>query len=184
VNEEYMETERLKLMPPSMDLQPQLLEAIVESQSELSVYLPWVPYALTEAESIENMKLSINNFDNFEGELRHLIIEKSSGRLVGVIGLIIRDKTVPFFEIGYWLRSSCVGLGFMTEALIGIETKAFVELKAKRVEIKAAEENIKSWSVAKRCGYLYEGTLHNDRRLPSGELSNTVVYAKTGLSKA
>ncbi|MGF1763226.1 GNAT family N-acetyltransferase [Aliivibrio kagoshimensis] len=178
-----METERLKLVPPSMDLQPQLLEAIVESQSELSVYLPWVPYALTEEESIEEMKRAINNFENFEGELRHLIIEKCSGRLVGAIGLIIRDKSVPFFEIGYWLRSSCVGLGYMTEALNRLEEKAFVELKANRVEIKAAEENIKSWSIAKRCGYAFEGTLRNDRRLPSGELNNTVVYAKTGLSK-
>lgn len=79
----YMETERLKLMPPSMGLQPQLLEAIVESQSELSVYLPWVPFALTEEESIEDMKRAIHKFDSFEGELRHLIIEKRSGRLVG-----------------------------------------------------------------------------------------------------
>ncbi|MCF7482997.1 GNAT family N-acetyltransferase [Vibrio sp. J1-1] len=176
-----METERLKLRPPSMKLQPLMLEAIKESESELSEYLPWVPYALTEEESIENTKLAMSNFDNFEGELRYSLLEKHSGRFVGAIGLIIRDKGVPFFEIGYWLRSSCAGFGFMTEAVQAVEEYAFRDLKANRVEIKAAEGNSKSRRVAERCGYKLEGTLHNDRRLPSGQLSNTVVYAKTGL---
>ncbi|MER0374552.1 GNAT family N-acetyltransferase, partial [Vibrio vulnificus] len=30
-------------------------------------------------------------------------------------------------------------------------------------------------------GYTFEGILRNNRRLPSGELSGTAVYAKTGL---
>lgn len=176
-----METERLRLMPPSMENQPLMLEAVRESEKDLGVYLPWVPYALTEAESIEQTKQAISNFVNFEGELRYSLIEKNSGRFVGAIGLIIRDKTVPFFEIGYWLRSSCVGFGFVAEAIQVLEEYAFVELKANRVEIKAAESNVKSRAVAERCGYTLEGVLHNDRRLPSGELSNTMVYAKTGL---
>lgn len=46
-----METERLKLVPPCIELQPQMLEAILESKEELAIFLPWVPYALTEAES-------------------------------------------------------------------------------------------------------------------------------------
>ncbi|MCP4325113.1 MAG: GNAT family N-acetyltransferase [Alteromonadales bacterium] len=176
-----METERLKLLPPSMEYQPLMLEAILESQDELSVYLPWVPYALTEAESIENTKQAISNFENFEDELRYSIIERSTGRFLGVIGLIIRDKTVPYFEIGYWLRSSGVGNGFISEAVKAVETYAFKELNANRLEIKAAENNLKSRSVAQRGKYSFEGILRNDRRLPSGELSGTAVYAKTGL---
>ncbi|MCS0082925.1 GNAT family N-acetyltransferase [Vibrio alginolyticus] len=176
-----METERLKLVPPSMEYQPLMLEAILESQDELGVYLPWVPYALTEAESIENTKQAISNFENFEGELRYSVVEKSTGRFLGAIGLIIRDKTVPYFEIGYWLRSSSVGYGFISEAVKAVETYAFKELKANRLEIKAAVDNLKSRSVAERGGYTFEGILCNDRRLPSGELSSTAMYAKTGL---
>ncbi len=125
-----METERLKLLPPSMEYQPLMLEAILESQDELGVYLSWVPYALTETESIENTKQAISNFENFEGELRYSIIDKSTDRFLGTIGLIIRDKTVPYFEIGYWLRSSSVGYGFISEAVKAVETYAFKELKA------------------------------------------------------
>ncbi|NVD08248.1 GNAT family N-acetyltransferase [Vibrio sp. JPW-9-11-11] len=176
-----METDRLKLLPPSMEYQPLMLEAILESQDELGAYLPWVPYALTEAESIENTQQAINNFENFEGELRYSIIEKSTGRFLGAIGLIIRDKSVPFFEIGYWMRSSSVGNGFISEAVKAIESYAFNELNANRVEIKAAEQNLKSRMVAERGGYTFEGILRNDRRLPSGELSGTAVYSKTGI---
>ncbi|KLV00426.1 GNAT family N-acetyltransferase [Photobacterium aphoticum] len=174
-----METERLKLLPPSLENQPLMLEAILESQNELSIFLPWVPYALTEAESIENTKQAISNFDNFEGELRYSIIEKDTGRFLGAIGLIIRDKTVPFFEIGYWLRTSSVGYGFISEAVKAVEKYAFEELNANRIEIKAAEHNLKSRSVAERSGYVFEGLLRNERRLPSGELSGTAIYAKT-----
>ncbi len=74
-----METDRLKLLPPSMEYQPLMLEAIRESKNELGVYLPWVPFALTEAESIENTQQAINNFDNFEGELRYSIMKKVQG---------------------------------------------------------------------------------------------------------
>ncbi len=156
-----------------------MLAAIIESQDELGKFLPWVAYALTEEESIQNTQQAIVNFENFEGELRFSIIEKKSGRFVGAIGLIIRDKNIPFFEIGYWLSNAFVGNGYMTEAVTVLEQYAFDELKAKRVEIKAAEGNVKSRAVAERCGYLHEGTLINDRMLPNGAVSNTVVYAKT-----
>ena len=164
-----------------MEYQPLMLEAIRESQDELGVYLPWVSYALTEAESIENTHQAINNFENFEGELRYSIIEKSTGRFLGAIRLIIRDKSIPFFEIGDWMRSSSVGNGFISEAVKAIEAYAFNELNANRVEIKAAEQNLKSRMVAERGGYTFEGILRNDRRLPSGELSGTAVYSKTGI---
>lgn len=176
-----METERLKLVPPSMEIQPLMLQAIQESQVDLRVFLPWVPHALTEAESIESTQQAIRNFENFEDELRYSIIDKHSGRLHGAIGLIIRDKSIPFFEIGYWLRASSVGYGFMSEAVKALETHAFLELQVKRVEIKIAEGNTKSRAVAERCGYSFEGLLHNARRLPCGQISHTAIYAKTCL---
>ncbi len=175
-----MENNRIKLVPPSMDLAPQMLAAIQESKNELSVFLPWVPYALTTEDSVKNTQSAIDNYEQFEGELRFSIVDKESDILVGAIGLIIRDKTVPFFEIGYWLRTGHTGKGYITEAVKLVETYAFSELKANRIEIRAADTNSKSRAVAERCGYRFEGEHMNDRLLPSGELSNTVVYGKTG----
>jgi len=158
-----------------------MLEAVIESRDELKVFLPWVPYALTNEESIANAKQAIFNYEHFEGELRFSIFEKETGSFAGAIGLIIIDKNIPYFEIGYWLRSSLIGKGYMTEAVKLVEEYAFQELKAKRVEIKASDKNEKSYAVAERCGYTYEGKLMNHRKLPSGEIGNTVVFAKTSL---
>ena len=52
---------------------------------------------------------------------------------------------------------------------------------ANRIEITAASTNQNSRSVAERCVYQLDGTLANARRLPSGELSDTVIYSKTCL---
>ncbi|MBR9727007.1 GNAT family N-acetyltransferase [Shewanella intestini] len=174
-----METARLQLIPPSLEYQPRILAAIQESEQELTTYLSWVPYALTQAESIADTQLAISNFTNATDELRFSIINKQTAELIGAIGLIIRDNSVPFYELGYWIRTSSAGHGFMTEAVTAIEHYAFSKLNAVRLEIRAAQTNHKSWAIAKRCGYEFEGTLINERRLPSGELDNTLVYSKT-----
>ncbi|MFM2476555.1 GNAT family N-acetyltransferase [Celerinatantimonas sp. MCCC 1A17872] len=176
-----MQTQRLQILPPSMVIQPLMYEALLESENELREFCPWVDSVLKLEDSVANTQQAIRNYENFEGELRYSLINKDSGQFVGVIGLIIRDPDVPFFEIGYWLRSACVGFGYMSEAVQALEQYAFKTLDARRIEITAAEENLKSRAVAQRCNYQLEATLHNARRLPSGQLANTVVYAKTHL---
>ena len=162
-----------------MSMQLQVLEAIVESKDELAEFLVWVPYALTEADSVTNMEQAITNFENFEQELRFSIVNKLTQQLIGMIGIIIKDKDIPYFELGYWVRSSCAGEGYITEAVNLIENYCFTELKAKRVEIQLAEPNNKSKAVAERCGYQFEGQLRNAMLLPSGQVCDRLVYAKT-----
>jgi len=86
---------------------------------------------------------------------------------------------VPFFEIGYWLRTSETGKGYMHEAIALLEQYAFTVLGANRIAITAASTNHKSCLVATASGYQLEATLFNARRLRSGVLDSTMVYAKT-----
>ena len=176
-----LENHRIRLIPPSMTYQPKMLEAIIESQVELSAFLTWVPYSLTATESVAYIKQAIENFNNFESELGYFIVDKAADTFLGCIGLQIKDKAIPYFEIGYWLRSSAVGKGYISDAVKLIERYAFDELNAKRLEIKTSNTNLRSYAVAERCGYRFEGELHNHRRMPNGELANTLVYAKTSL---
>lgn len=143
--------------------------------------MPWVSGNFTKARLEENIKEAAHNFANFADEFWFNIIEKESGMYVGAIGFVIRDKNVPFFEIGYWLKTSKTGLGYASEAIGLVEQYAFNNKSAQRVEIKMAGSNFKSQSVANRCGYRLEAHLANARRLPSGELDSTVVYAKNFL---
>ncbi len=173
-----MESERLELVPPSFKYADVMYQVIDESRHELSEFLPWVSDEFTKVCLKQNIKEAAHNFANFTDEFWFNIIEKETGMFVGAIGFIVRDKSVPYFEIGYWLKTSKTGLGYVSESIGLVEQFAFINKSAQRVEIKMAGSNLRSQLVAKRCGYKLEAHLANARRLPSGELDCTVVYAK------
>ncbi|TKF99877.1 GNAT family N-acetyltransferase [Vibrio sp. F13] len=177
-----MESERLKLTPPSLKYSEEMCEVINECKAEFSPFLPWVSDSLTKEQLELNIQDATNNFANFTGEFWFNIIEKQTGAFIGAIGFMIRDGTVPYFEIGYWLQTSKTDLGYVSEAVRIIEEYAFTQKGAKRVEIRMAGSNLKSQAVAKRCGYQLEDRLANDRRLPSGDMDSTLVYAKISQS--
>lgn len=176
-----MESERLKLVPPSLKFTDAMYVVIEECKPEFSQFLPWVSNSLTTKTLEDNIKEAAINFSNFSGEFWFNIIEKKTGSFIGVVGFIIRDESVPYFEIGYWLQTSKTGFGYITEAIRLVEQYAFDDKGALRVEIKMAGSNLKSQAVAKRCGYYLEAQLVNTRRLPSGELDSTFIYVKTCL---
>ncbi|WP_165935450.1 GNAT family N-acetyltransferase [Vibrio owensii] len=173
-----METKRLKLIPACLERAEEAHQVVVRCQKTLETYLPWVPHVLTLEAMVEGTEKAITNFESFEEELRYFIIEKESDRLIGAVGLMIKDQEVPAFEIGYWLDDIAVGNGYISEAVLELERYAFEDLGARRIAIKADSTNLKSRAVAERCSYDFEGELRHDRLSTSGELSNTVVYSK------
>lgn len=177
----FMETQRIKLTPPSLEYSESMFTVIEDSKEEFAPFLPWVTDSLTLTDIEENTKTALVNFELFVDEFWFNIIEKATGHFIGAIGFIVRDKSVPYFEIGYWLRTSETGKGYVTEAVSLVERYAFQVRCARRLEIKMAESNIKSQAVATRCGYHFEACLVNGRRLPSGDLDNTLIYVKTQL---
>mgnify|MGYP001044443986 CR=1 FL=1 len=172
------ETERLLIRGPLPgDGQP-VRDAVIESQPELKQWLPWavdIPSA-TEYEVIVR-----------QGQLKFLAREdmwlllflKESGRFVGGSGLHRPNWAVPSFEIGYWVRTSLVGRGYITEAVNGITRFAFDTLAARRVEIQCDSRNVRSAAVARRCGYDLEGPLRQDgRHHLDNSLRDTLIFAK------
>ena len=173
---EQLETERLIVRPPRLGDGPAVNAAIRESIAELR---PWMPWAQTEpaVEDTEaNLRRAIAKFAARE-DLR-LQIHLKDGTFVGSSGLHRINWDVPRFEIGYWVRTSCAGRGYVSEAAAAIARLAFETLRAARVEIRCDELNVRSRRVAERLGFVQEGTLRNEERDPRGELRNTVIYAK------
>jgi RimJ/RimL family protein N-acetyltransferase len=103
---------------------------------------------------------------------------KDDGLIVGGSGLHRIDWSIPKFEIGYWVRTSHAGQGYITEAVKGIARFAFNTLGAHRVEIRCDVKNGRSAAVARRAGFTLEGTLHNDARDHFGHLRDTYVFAR------
>src|SRR5258708_18458373 len=86
-------------------------------------------------------------------ELQVAICERHAGRLLGGTGLHRIEWEGRRFEIGYWLRTSAEGNGYMQEGVKLLIVLAFERLQAQRVQIRMDLRNARSQSVAARLGY-------------------------------
>jgi RimJ/RimL family protein N-acetyltransferase len=173
------DTERLTIRCPMPGDGPALNEAVLESIEELQPWLPWAKEAPTIEESEKNVRQGYARFITRE-DLWLLLFLKGTDICIGGSGLHRINWNVPKFEIGYWLRTSYVGQGYMTEAVRGITDFAFDVLGAQRVEIRCDIRNERSAAVAKRLNFPLEGILRcDDKHHISGELRDTMIFAKT-----
>lgn len=175
-----IETSRLLLRVPRAGDGPALHEALVESLPELRRFLwflSWVAEEQTpESAEIRCRKAQANFFARTD--LPFWVFDQSTGRLVGSVGLHRTDWSIPKTEVGYWIRTSAAGNGYVTEAVDALVGLAFAQLHAQRIELVTDEENVSSRNVAERCHFELEGILRNERRGPDGRLRNTCVYAR------
>lgn len=169
----------IELVDPDLDLVPEFMEALAESYEEHRRFLHWAVPSPNYQTTYDHAKEAISNFQNRVNELRFGVRRVSDRRLVGCIGLLIRDMLIPYFEIGYWIRSSEAGKGYTSMAVPLLEQYAIEEFSARRIEIKMGESNVASRRVAEKAGFKYEATIHLNRRLPNGEVDNTIIYYKT-----
>jgi RimJ/RimL family protein N-acetyltransferase len=177
---EHLETARLLLRPLRRGDGAQLHEALVESIAELRRhlwFLPWVAEEPTLASAEARCRRSEANF-LARSDLAFLAFEKDGGRLVGSVGLHRTDWQLPKTEVGYWVRSSAAGRGYVAEGVQALVGWAFNGLGAQRVELVTDETNTASRRVAERCGFELEGTLRQVMRAPDGTLRNSCIYAR------
>lgn len=177
---EQFESERLIIRAPRPGDGAELNAAIRESISDLSPWMPWADHTPELAETEANV-LSASDSYKARTDLRMHLFLKSTGILIGSSGLHKIDWAVPKFEIGYWVRSSCTGQGYITEAVRAISGFAFRELGAQRVAICMDPQNVRSRMVAERAGFEFEGRMRNNARQTSGLLRDTLVYSKIWL---
>lgn len=154
-----------------------LMEAVEESRDHIR---PWLPFA-DEHRSVEESRHWIIG-QNAKWLLRETmncsIWEKVGNRFLGGIGLYPHNWDTGYFEIGYWLRKSAEGHGYVTEAVKLLTDYALTQLGANRVEIRCDERNTRSASVAKRLGFVQEALLRNHESAPDGSLRSTLIFAR------
>lgn len=176
---------RLRVRPYQAGDGAALFEAVDEDRAHLGRWLPWVgahtgPGASEEAarrmgerwQSREDLTVGV-----WERGGRRL--PGGGERLLGGSGLHRCCWDVPSFEIGYWLRGSAQGQGYMTEAVGLLCRLAFGTLDAQRVVIRCDRENVRSAAVAHRLGFVHEATLRNDARDKQGRLRDTLLFSLT-----
>jgi RimJ/RimL family protein N-acetyltransferase len=155
-----------------------LWEAVEESRTHILAWLPWPDTHKTPADSEAWARRACARWLLRE-DLNISLWDRATGRFLGGCGLHIRSLDVPCFEIGYWLRASAVGQGYMTDAARLLCRLAFERLSANRVLIQCDARNARSAAIPLRLGFVREAALRNDFRDASGALRDTLIFAMT-----
>lgn len=173
---EAVETERLSLRATRAGMGPAIYEAVRESKRDLDRWMPWS----RETKSTNDTERHCREMQlkwHAREELDFCIHRRADGLLVGKGGLHTIDWTVPRFEIGYWIRTSCGRRGYATEATLGLVELARA-LNAARVEISSDARNAASRRVAEKSGFELEGIRRRSRRDAKGALADSCMYAR------
>lgn len=170
--------ERVTVRPYRDEDAERLFAAVEESRQHIWPWLPWGTYHQTVEDSLDFIRRSRARWI-LRDELNLGIFETATGRYLGGTGYHIRNLDAGYFEIGYWLRASAAGHGYMTETVRLLTDYAFEHLGANRVEIRCDARNTHSAAVAERLGFVREGRLRNTEIAADGVLRDTLVFALT-----
>jgi ribosomal-protein-serine acetyltransferase len=175
---ERLDGPRVRLRPVRAEDAYALWEATEESRERL---IPWLLWAHGDRTPEDTRHFTARAQAQWvlRESLQMVILDRESGQLLGGTGIPRLDWKVRSFEIGYWLRTSAEGRGFMREAVQLVTRMAFGELQANRVEIYADPRNTRSCNVALRLGFMLEGTLRNSALDGDGRPSDRHVFALT-----
>lgn len=171
------DTERLTIRCPRPGDGAQVNAAILESQTELRPWFPWMKTLQTVEEHEVMMREAHGKWIQRE-KLWMLAFLKGTNELVASTGLHNCNWEVPSFEIGYWCRTKYAGQGYVTEATQAITQFAFEHLKARRVQLLCDDRNARSAATAERSGFQLEGILRNDSLDVDGNLRSTRIYSR------
>jgi ribosomal-protein-serine acetyltransferase len=148
--------------------------------------MPWAEVKPSVDESEEYVREAAANWilkKDAEPYLPLLMFDKTNQHFVGGTGFHHIDWDVPCLEIGYWIRDSYTGQGYMSEAVNALTRYAIDELKMRRIEIRCDILNLQSKKVAERLGYHLEATLKSNRvDYITSVPSDTLIYVRHDLA--
>ena len=168
---------RVVVRPYRLEDADELFAAVEESRQHIWPWLPWGDQHQSVDDSRDFILRSQAKWLLREGDLNVGIFAADTGRYLGGSGLHVRGWDVPAFEIGYWLRASAEGHGYMAEAVKLLTDFAFNALGAQRVMIRCDARNTRSAAVAERLGFVREAHLRNEVRDATGELRDTLIFS-------
>ena len=176
---EEIRSERLLIAAPRPGLGPLMYEAVAESMGHIKPWLPWAQ----EQPSLEECEARLRRHQAkfiLREDLPYLIFDREpqGRRLLGGTGLHRMDWAVRRFEIGYWIRASAEGQGYVAEAVNAIAEMCFTKLNARRIDLRADVNNARSRAVAERCGFVLESVVKNEGLTPGGEVRDMCVYVR------
>ena len=150
----------LCLRPLPMADAPALTRAALESVATVGVWLPWCDAAFTQADAEHWVQTC--DADRAQGSAFSVgIFDAAGGDHLGGIGINHINREHDFANLGLGVRQSRLGERIAPRAARLMSAYGFEKLGLTRLEIVAAELNVRSRKVAEKAGARFEGILHN-----------------------
>jgi ribosomal-protein-serine acetyltransferase len=156
------------------DIDP-MCQAVRESITEVSPWLPWChpDYRIEDSQAFV---MSRESAWKNEDEYSFAVCDARTQMFLGGVGLNQVIRIYRCANLGYWVRSSCVGRGVASSAVQLAARFGLEELGLQRIEILAATGNHASQRAALKARAVREGVLRK-RLLINGESHDAVVYS-------
>ena len=136
----------------------ELFSMIDTHRSFLNEWLSFIP----RMQRIENtIQFIAGSMERNRAGMEYAFMLRRNEQAIGRIGIYKIDAQHRNGEIGYWLIPEAQGNGAMNLALKKLIEFCFETLDLHRLEIRCAEENVRSARVAERSGFQYEGLLRD-----------------------
>jgi ribosomal-protein-serine acetyltransferase len=162
------------IRPLAEDDTGEITLAVRESFAELSPWMPWCheQYSVSDAASwVQTAKAARES-----GAMYDFAIVDPGGRYAGACGINRINRFDGVGNIGYWVRTSCVGRGFVSAAVRHLIPWAFANIPLNRLEIVVAVGNERSHRVAERVGAHRDAVLRK-RLMLKGVPQDAVLYS-------
>ena len=154
---------------------PRLLEAVTGSVEALRRWMAWaVPEPRPLEEQAKKLRGFRAAFDRDE-DYPYGIFAPDGRTVLGGTGMHLRVG-LGAAEIGYWLDTAHHGRGIATEAAGAMVRAGFEVHGFGRMEIRCEPGNAASFSVARKLGFVHEGTLRQQYPMPDRR-RDTMVWA-------
>ncbi len=145
------------------------------NDEDVTKYLTWKPH-----NSLDITKALLNQWilDYQMANTYNWAIElKSTGDVIGSIGIVHIDEENSSCEVGYCLSKEYWKKGIMSEALSAVIDYLFSQINFNRIVAKHHIDNIASGKVMVKCNMTYEGTLREVRKSKNQEFISLAVYS-------
>jgi RimJ/RimL family protein N-acetyltransferase len=109
-------------------------------------------------------------------EAPFVVVDPSTGVLLGSVGVMHLADAAPPVEIGYWVAKEARGRGVATRAVTLASRWALRDLGVPRLELMTRTDNLPSQRVAEATGFTREGVLRAYTTI-GGELVDVAMYS-------
>ena len=167
-----LESERLLLKPIQIENAIDVFE--YRSDTDINRFLNFVPQTIQDVESFigKNPK----EFNNPESWFQLVIVEKTTNKVIGDLGVHFFGNENLQVELGYTLNKKYHGKGYASEVMKMIVDYLFDKYNKHRIIASVDPDNKKSIKLLERAGFKKEGHFRESLYF-KGVWVDDVIYA-------